>query len=65
MDNATEYFRHMTQTANYEYHNIVEFRDGKYVMCHQISEDNIKAMRENMSPEDMKAFDHFIDTAWG
>ncbi len=65
MDNATEYFRHMTQTANYEYHNIVEFRDGKYVMVHPISEENIKAMRENMSPEDMKDFDKFIDTAWG
>ena len=28
-------------------------------------EENIKAMRENMSPEDMKDFDRFIDTAWG
>ena len=65
MDNATEYFRHMTQTSNYEYHNIVEFRDGKYIMNHPISENNIKAMRENMSPEDMKAFDEFVDTAWG
>ena len=34
-------------------------------MNHPISEENIKAMRENMSPEDMKDFDHFIDTAWG
>ncbi|MDD2627423.1 MAG: ATPase, T2SS/T4P/T4SS family [Clostridia bacterium] len=65
MDNATEYFRHMTQTANYEHHNIVEFRDNKYYMAHPISEENIKAMRENMSPQDMREFDDFIDRVWG
>ncbi len=65
MDNATEYFKHMTQTANYEHHNIVEFKDNKYVMGHPISEENIKAMRENMSPQDMREFDDFIDRVWG
>ncbi len=64
MDNAVEYFEHMTQTSNYTYHNIVEFQDGKYVFTHTISEENIKAMRDNMSPEDVKAFDNFLDTAW-
>ena len=29
-----------------------------------ISEENIKSMRDNMSPEDVKSFDNFIDTAW-
>ena len=65
MDNATEYFRHMTQTSNYDYHNIVEFKDGEYVFVHQLSEANVQAMRENMSDEDIKAFDKFLDTAWG
>lgn len=64
MDNTVEFYRHMTETSNFTYRNIVEFRDGKYVMNDPISEDNIKAMRENMSPEDIKEFDNFLDTAW-
>ena len=64
-DNMTEYFRHMTQTDTYDYHNIVEYRDGEYVFVHPISEANVTAMRENMDDEDIKAFDKFIDTAWG
>ncbi len=64
MDNAVEYFEHMTQSSNYTYKNIVEFQDGKYVFTNPISEENIKAMRDNMSPEDVKAFDDFIDMAW-
>ena len=64
MDNAVEYFTHMTQNSNYTYRNIVEFIDGAYVFKNPISEANIKAMRDNMSPEDVKAFDNFIDVAW-
>ncbi len=64
MDNAVEYFQHVTQSKNYTYRNIVEFIDGKYVFTNPISEENIKAMRDNMSPEDIKAFDDFLDVAW-
>ena len=64
MDNAVEYFQHMTQSKNYTYRNIVEFVDGKYVFKNSISEENIKAMRDNMSAEDIKAFDDFLDMAW-
>ena len=64
MDNAVEYFEHMTQTSNYTYKNIVEWHDGRYVFTNMLTEESIKAMRENMSPEDVKNFDNFIDTAW-
>lgn len=64
MDNAVEYFQHMTQSKNYTYRNIVEFIDGEYVFKNPISEENIKAMRDNMSAEDIKAFDEFVDMAW-
>ncbi len=64
MDNAVEYFQHMTQAQNYTYRNIVEFIDGEYVFKNPISEENIKAMRDNMSAEDIKAFDNFLDVAW-
>jgi pilus assembly protein CpaF len=64
MDNAVEYFQHMTQTNNYTYKNIIEFCDGEYIFKNPISEENIKAMRDNMAPEDVKVFDNFIDIAW-
>ena len=64
MDNAVEYFQHMTQANNYTYRNIVEYIDGEYVFKNPISEENIKAMRDNMSAEDIKAFDDFLDIAW-
>ena len=64
MDNTVEYYKHMTMKSHYEYKNIVEFHDGKYIFPNSISETNIKAMRENMSPEDVKNFDKFIETAW-
>ena len=64
MDNAVEYFQHMTQSKNYTYRNIVEFVDGEYVFKNPISEENIRAMRDNMSAEDIKAFDEFVDIAW-
>ena len=64
MDNAVEYFQHMTQSKNYTYRNIIEFVDGEYVFKNPISEENIRAMRDNMSAEDIKAFDEFVDMAW-
>ena len=64
MDNAVEYFQHVTQANNYTYRNIVEFHDGTYVFTNPISEENIRAMRDNMSQEDIKAFDEFLDLAW-
>lgn len=64
MDNAVEFFQHMTQSQNYTYKNIVEFVDGKYVFTNPISENNISAMRDNMSPEDIRDFDDFIDSTW-
>lgn len=64
MDNTVEYFENVTKTRNYEYKNIVEWQNGKYVFVNPISEANIKSMRENMSPEDVRSFDNFIDEAW-
>ncbi len=64
MDNAVEYFEHQTENGNYTYKNIVEWHDGRYVFTNPLSEANITSMRENMSSEDVKAFDNFLDVAW-
>src|SRR5574344_1987954 len=57
IDNATEYFKHVTESSNYTYKNIVEFKDGEYIFANPLSAPNVEAMRENMSEEDIKAFD--------
>lgn len=65
MDNVTEYFVHRTKTANYTYKDIVRFKDGEYIFTNQLSSRSVQEMRENMSQEDIKAFDDFLEIAWG
>lgn len=61
MDNATDYFTKITETETYKAVNIVEYIDGEYVIKNPISQENIEAMRENMSEEDQVAFDEFCN----
>ena len=61
MDNATDYFTKITETETYKAVNIVEYVDGEYVIRNPISQENIEAMRENMSEEDQVAFDEFCN----
>lgn len=65
IDNATEYFTKITETETYKSVNIVEFVDGQYVVKNPISQENIEAMRENMSEEDQYAFDEFCANYFG
>ena len=62
IDNATDYFTKVTETDTYRAVNIIEYHDGEYVVTNPISQENIEAMRENMSEEDQVAFDDFCDT---
>ena len=61
IDNATEYFTKTTETETYKAVNIIEYVDGEYVIRNPISQENIEAMRENMSEEDQVAFDEFCN----
>ena len=61
MDNATDYFTKITETETYKAVNIVEYVDGEYVIRSPIAQENIEAMRENMSEEDQVAFDEFCN----
>ena len=62
MDNATHYFQKVTEVDTFRSVNIIEFHDGEYQVCHRISDANVEAMKENMSPEDQRAFENYIDT---
>ncbi len=64
-DNATHYFTKVTDRQLYRYVNIIEYVDGEYVLTNKISDENIKAMRENMDESDVEAFDKFIEENWG
>ena len=61
MDNATDYFTKVTETETFKAVNIIEYIDGEYVVKNPISQENIEAMRENMSEEDQVAFDEYCN----
>jgi hypothetical protein len=62
MDNATHYFQKVTETDTFRSVNIIEFHNGQYEVCHRISDANIEAMKDSMSPEDQKDFDDYLET---
>ena len=64
-DNATHYFTKITNNDLYTYRNILEYVYGKYVITNPISDENIAAMRLNMSEEDLDEFDKFLNEHWG
>ena len=64
-DNATNYFTKITNNDLYAYRNIMEYVDGKYVITNPISDENIAAMRLNMSDDDLAEFDEFLNNHWG
>ncbi len=65
MDNATVFFTKTTNRELYQYRNIMEYQDGRYVLTNPISEANIKAMRENMDSSDVEGFNNFLERNWG
>ena len=64
-DNATEYFRKITDAKLFEYRNILEYIDGEYVITNSITPGNIKEMRLNMDENDAEEFDKFVEEHWG
>ena len=64
-DNATIYFSKSTNRELYQYRNILEFSDDRYILTNPISDENIREMRNNMSDADLAAFDAFLDRNWG
>jgi len=48
----------------FEASNILEFKDGKYVVGNRISDRNIKAMEQCMSSKDREEFQVFLKEHW-
>ena len=60
MDNATRFFSKTTNKELYKYVNILEYHDGTYVLTNPISEENIKAMLNNMDDTDAEEFKKIV-----
>ena len=65
MDNATMFFTKTTNRELYKYRNIMEYQDGRYVLTNPITQENIKAMRNNMDASDIDGFNDFLERNWG
>ena len=65
MDNATVFFTKTTNRELYQYRNIIEMKDDKFVFSNPISEENIKEMRNNMNVADVDGFDEILEKLWG
>ena len=65
MDNATHFFTKTTDKSLFTYRNILEWHDDEYILTNPISEENIKAMRNNMEESDVEGFNNFLERNWG
>lgn len=62
---AREFFIRLTDRKQFDHKNIVEFKDGRYVAIHDISEKSKKEMIQHMTPSDVEAFQLFLLKYWG
>lgn len=61
METTAEYFRKMSDDRLFEPRNIIEFRDGRYVVSNAISPDRIKKMKGAMTEKDARDFEAFCN----
>ncbi len=64
-DNATRFFTKETNKELYQYKNIMEYQDGKYVLTNKISDRNLEEMVINMDDTDSANFRKFVEEKWG
>ncbi len=65
METALEFFRRSTDRPLYTARNLVEYRDGRYVAVHPLSESSRREIAEYLSGPDQAVFDAFLSSYWG
>lgn len=65
MDTVVEFFRRSTDRPLYVARNLIEFRDGRYVAVHPLSEQSRRDMATYLSGPDQAVFDAFLSSHWG
>lgn len=61
---ATVYFQQKTQRKQFEERNIIEFRDGAYMLVNRISESRLKDMKSIMGDEAFREFEDLMSQDW-
>lgn len=61
MNTTAEYFRKMSNSMLFEFHNIIEFKDGRYVFSNAITPDRINRMKKAMTEKDAQDFEAFCE----
>jgi pilus assembly protein CpaF len=64
METVTDYFHRSTDRKLYEARNVIEYRDGRYVAVHPLSEQSRKEIAERLAGPDQAAFEAFLCN-WG
>ena len=65
IENMTTYFTKKTNNITYKGNNIVEYKEGRYVVGEKISKKNIELMKKHMTKSDGVKFDEFLLETWG
>ena len=65
METALEFFRRSTDRPLYTARNLIEYRDGRYVAVHPLSEQSRREMATYLSGPDQAVFDAFLSSHWG
>ncbi|MPY19085.1 ATPase, T2SS/T4P/T4SS family [Paenibacillus glucanolyticus] len=65
METALEFFRRSTDRPLYTARNLIEYRDGRYVAVHPLSEQSRLDMVTYLSGPDQAVFDAFLASHWG
>lgn len=64
MDTMKTYFERMTDRKIYEARDIIRFKQGRYEICHPITEKQISSMRSMMTQNDEHEFVNFLEANW-
>ena len=56
---SAEHMRRLNEDRCYVSRNVIEYRDGAYIACAELSEISIREMTEQMHPEDAENSEYF------
>lgn len=61
LDTAAEYFKKMSSSRLFETRNIIEFKDGRYIVSNPITPDRRRRMKKAMTEKDARDFEAYCE----
>lgn len=65
METTAEYYKKMTDKKIFECRNIIEFRNGQYIVVNPVTKYRIEKMKSAMTRKDAQQFDKFLFKHFG